>query len=47
MPNSAKRVEIKRLRAELERVEMECGILKKSRDPPFPVTSVMSRFVFI
>ena len=47
MPSSAERVEIKRLRAELERMETEDGILKKSRDPPFPVTSVMSRFVFI
>lgn len=51
--SSAERDEIKRLRAELKRVEQERDSLKKSRDKrllhaqALPTASVMSRYQFI
>ena len=47
VPSSAEREEIKRLRAELKRVEQEGDILKKSRDYLLPTASVMSRYQFV
>jgi|GEM_PF-1249653 len=47
VPSSAERDEIKQLRAELKRVEMERDILKKSREHLLAIASVMSRYQFI
>ena len=47
MPSSAKRAEINQLRAELQRVEMERDILKKSRDHLCASASINRRYQFI
>ena len=47
VPSSVEREEIKRLRAELKRVEQERDILKKSREYLLPTASFMSRYQFI
>lgn len=46
VPSSAERIELKRLRADLKRVETERDMLKK-RDHLLPTASVMTRYEFI
>ena len=46
VPSSAERIELKRLRADLKRVETERDMLK-SRDQLLPTASLMTRYEFI